>query len=359
MNPLQVVFDYQVFCLQQYGGISRYYTNLCRYLAEQDGVDARVLAWLHINRYLEHSPCRPAWSKLVSSPKFPLRVLKWANTAAFDRYVGHVCPSIVHRTYHYRNNRLQPRTKVVTTVFDMIHERFPSDFVPSDWTVAAKARDVANADLVICISECTSRDLQEIHGVAKDKIRVVYLGVSPVLSDSCAELGPLPPFILYVGRRDGYKNFSSLLKAYGMITSVHKDFAIVCFGGGPLTEVESRLIKALQIPSERIRQVSGDDTLLAAYYNKASLLVLPSLYEGFGLPILEAMAHGCPVACSNRGSLPEVAGGAAVYFDPHEFEDISEKIQKVLYGVDITTALIESGRLRAANFSWNAALRKL
>ncbi len=347
-----MVFDYQVFCLQQYGGISRYYTTLCRNLEEQQGVDARVLAWLHINRYLEHSPCRPAWSKRVPSPQFPLRVLKWLNDTTLNRYVTHYSPSIVHRTYHYRTNRFKPGTKIVTTVYDMIHEQFPGDFVPTDPTAAAKVRDVATADLVLCISERTSRDLQEIHHVAEDKIRVVHLGVSSVLSDNRYELGPLPPFILYVGVRGGYKNFESLLRAYAISELLRRDFVIVCFGGGDWTASEGRLLEELEIPPERIRRLSGDDNILTACYHQARLLVVPSLYEGFGLPVLEAMAQGCPVACSDRGSLPEVAGEAAVYFDPQDAEDISATLNQLLYDDDKLSILAAAGRVRATRFTW-------
>ncbi len=123
------------------------------------------------------------------------------------------------------------------------------------------------------------------------------------------------PYLLYVGSRSGHKNFKGLLDAYSASPWLRKNFFLLCFGGGPFSAAEQAALAA-SASLERVRYLGGSDAVLAACYAHAALFVCPSFYEGFGIPLLEAMSLDCPVACSNSSSLPEVAGDAARLFDP-------------------------------------------
>ncbi len=240
----------------------------------------------------------------------------------------------------------------VVTVYDMIHERFPDSFSPRDRGKQIKAHAVQRADHVICISENTRRDLIETLGIPEEKTSVCYLGCS--LSTRIAQNATQKrsPYILYVGHRGGYKNFETLLRAYGHSTLLKSEFRLVCFGGGAFTSREKAMIEELGILPTSIKQVSGNDDVLAGLYNTASVFVYPSLYEGFGIPPLEAMSFDCPVVCSNAGSLPEVVGNAAEMCDPRNEENIRQAIVKVVTSSDLSRDLVSRGRLRVKIFSW-------
>jgi glycosyltransferase involved in cell wall biosynthesis len=186
---------------------------------------------------------------------------------------------------------------------------------------------------------------------------VVHLGHSLSVDEGAAALPPasLPggpqPFILYVGDRQAYKNFAGFIQAYARSPRLRRQFRVVAFGGRPLTHAEQRLLTDLAI-AQRVLQVSGSDELLAAHYRAAQLFVCPSRYEGFGLPPLEAMAHGCPVACSHGGSLAEVVGEAGELFDPENLDSIVAALERVAYDDGRRADLIARGHAQAAQFSW-------
>src|SRR5262245_32662867 len=150
-------------------------------------------------------------------PRFPRtgRLLRFVNNALSGRAIARFDPHILHQTYYEKVASRPPGCSVVLTVFDMIHERFPSCFAPSDPTRELKSAAVARADHVICISESTRRDLIELLNVANERVSVVYLGPSKSVTPSVAPgYETRRPFLLHVGLRGGYKNFDTLLKAY-------------------------------------------------------------------------------------------------------------------------------------------------
>jgi glycosyltransferase involved in cell wall biosynthesis len=132
----------------------------------------------------------------------------------------------------------------------------------------------------------------------------------------------------------------------------------VCFGGGKFKSSELELMKSLNIPRSKIRYLSGADDVLAGLYASAAALICPSFYEGFGIPPLEAMSFGCPVACSNPSSLPEVVGDAAEFFDPAAEDQISSAIERIVYTPEITDLMINRGHERIKKFSWDKCSRE-
>jgi glycosyltransferase involved in cell wall biosynthesis len=248
--------------------------------------------------------------------------------------------------------------KLVVTVFDMIHEIYPSYFQDSADVTRKKRAAVRLADEVLCISRSTANDLVDKFGVPPEKIRVTYLGASSTFSeaDIPAEMQSTistRPYILYVGTRDGHKNFSRAITAYAQSARLLRDFDFVAFGGHALGVNDFELFRSLGIPSNRVRRQAGSDFELAKAYRQARALIYPSEYEGFGIPLLEAMCSDCPVVCSNASSIPEVVGEAGEYFDPLRVDGIQSALERVCYSESRRAELIVLGRRQQALFSWD------
>lgn len=353
-----VAYDHQIFTLQEYGGISRYYCELALRINRMEGWNAQVLAPLHCNRYLNEWPV-PAQSVYVSRRFVRAgRAFQAVNRLLEPLQLAALAADLVHRTYYGPDGRAG-RRPLILTVFDMIHELFPAQFDPKHLEFRHKRNSVKQADHVLCISESTASDLMRLFDVPRDKISVVHLGFSPAFgafaadNPDGAETIHGRPYILYVGQRAGYKNFAAVLRAYAASPSLRDAFDLRAFGGPPLSADEQLLIGELGLPLDSVRRVRGDDRTLAQAYRQARAFVYPSLYEGFGMPPLEAMSCGCPVACTNTSSLPEVVGDAAALFDPKDVEALRAALETVCFDHDERARLLAAGAQRVQRFSWD------
>ena len=189
-------------------------------------------------------------------------------------------------------------------------------------------------------------------GVPEEKTSVVYLASSINEEHASDSVQFDRPYLLYVGSRSGYKNFSTLLRAYAGAALLRDNFLLVCFGGGAFSAKELESQQKLGLSSEHVRYASGGDDILAGLYSKADVFVCPSIYEGFGIPPLEAMSMGCPVACSDSSSLPEVVGDAAKTFDPTNVEEIGAVLESIVASKEKQARMAELGRSRASFFTW-------
>jgi glycosyltransferase involved in cell wall biosynthesis len=266
-------------------------------------------------------------------------------------------PDILHETY-FSYDGFQPHSsKRVLTVYDFIHERYPEMFGPNNhMTTGPKKAAALRADHVICISHSTRRDLIEYCGVQEDKISVVYLGVDDVFKQENSSLGTAAkhprPYLLFVGKRDGYKNFEKVVRAFSLSSRLKNDFDIVSFGGGALTQDELKIALDCRLRADQLVHYGGGDPVLAQLYSQAAAFIYPSLYEGFGIPPLEAMAAGCPVISSNTSSMPEVVGQAGEYFNPEDEDSMLSAIENVLYSNTHSADLIACGFEQGRKFSW-------
>ena len=354
---MRIAFDSQIFTLQEYGGISRSICSLAIHLAAIEGVDVKIFAPFHRNAHLEKLP-RGVMSgvRVPNIPKtgraFDLSGL-WLARGAIARFA----PQIFHETYYTANPTAPKGARTVATVYDMIHERFPADSPPHDRTSAWKRMTAQRVDHLICISQSTRRDLVELFGVPERKVSAVYLGFDR-LTPAAPDATTRPPYLLYVGARGGYKNFAGFLRAYAGSPWLCDNFGVVCFGGGAFSREEKKLFGDVGLSGNPPTQLKGDDSRLASLYRDASLLVYPSQYEGFGIPPLEAMSLGCPVACSRTSSIPEVVGNAGEYFDPGDHESIRSSIERVLQSPERRSVLITLGHSRCELFSWERCARE-
>ncbi len=357
---MKIVFDYQTFALQQYGGISRYYVSLAKELIKKE-VDLKIFSPIYVNKYLEELDKNniSGYGPIKIPPK-ATKVLLKINSLLYNKKLISNKPDVVHQTYFYDNNFTAP---TVLTIYDMIHEIFfyeKKNIHSKSSIIEQKKRAILKADRIICISESTKNDLLNYVPVSEDKIEVIYLGVEK-FSEQIFEYDNFrfeKPFILFVGKRDGYKNFKLLLESYSASSKLSKDFNLIAFGGGEFSGAEKKLISDLKMGYNQVINIQGDDVILSYLYTHAKAFVYPSLYEGFGLPPLEAMTKGCPVIVSNSSSIPEVVGNAGVYFDPKSLDSIMEAIESVIYSDSKISQLVRLGNDRIKEFSWERCASK-
>ena len=219
---------------------------------------------------------------------------------------------------------------------------------------------IKRASFIIAVSENTKRDMVRLWGIPEERIEVIYNGIDRDVFKPCGK--DSSPYILYVGSERPRKNLPRLLEAFREVKRFYPELKLVKVGregrSPRFREMTVRKIRELGLEGDVIFTGDVDDGRLAKLYSEALLLVYPSLYEGFGLPPLEAMACGCPVCASNSSSIPEVVGDAGILFDPYSVEDMTRAILKVLSDNSLRRSLIERGFERASLFTWERTAEK-
>ncbi len=354
---ISVLYDYQIFSAQQYGGISRYFCELFNYINNYDDCCAHIYSPIFVNEYLNKPDVGVTGFRLPNWP-YTFRLRQALNNTADILHEKIYDYSIVHETFYFKQRAHSKRARVVTTIHDMIHELYRNDLPNAHKFIEEKRRAVDRSDAVICVSENTRSDLLRFIDVDPEKVFVVHHGFSQLHKPIVTPDYLRRPYILYVGSREIYKNFEGLLHAFSSDDKLFKNLQLICFGGGTFTCFEKSLIDACGLSDQNILQISGDDSLLASAYRNAAAFVLPSFYEGFGIPSLEAMSLDCPVICSNSGSIPEVVGNAAQIFDPFDIDAISDSIERVVFSKDRRLELVTAGHDRLNEFSWDKCASK-
>lgn len=264
--------------------------------------------------------------------------------------------------FHSSLYRVSLQTEVVniTTVHDFTYEYFRKGLAKTVHSLQ-KGFAIRKSDGVICVSENTKKDLLKfLPDFDADKIKVVYNGVSDVFSPIEGQKDYLvdkfeclrgKAYIIFVGDRSPYKNFELVVKALDQ----QPDLFLVIVGGKPFNPEEIVLLERLKARYFHFMGINSDQ--LNVLYNNAFCLLYPSSYEGFGIPVVEAMKAGCPVITSRNSSLPEVAGDAGIFLDSLSPEDISKKIL-LLSNFSFRSELIQRGLIQAAKFNWDKCFQE-
>lgn len=270
--------------------------------------------------------------------------------------LDHLVP-VRPQLFHGLNQRL-PKLRMKRAV-STFHDLF---VMTSEYSTPAfrerftiQARDAATrSDLVICVSSFTAMQAEELLGVPRSRLRVVHHGVRPPDPAAIPPPSAREPLILFVGAIQKRKNVAGLVRAFARVPAPWK-LTLVGSRGYGWEEVE---IAVAESPARDRICVSGycDDESLRSLYARASIFAFPSLDEGFGIPILEAMAWGVPVISSSRSSMPEVAGDAAVLIDPLQPSQLEDALISLVEQPSQRETLASLGRVRARNFTWERAV---
>ena len=323
-----------------------------------------------LNKFLIYLKNEPLPSLPNSSNNLNYRVLKpgkfWTQwRLPIDLYIHKPRPDVFFTPTHYA-----PRFSSVPTVIaimDLAYLYFPEMFKKTDlyklknWTSYA----VNNAKSIIAISLSTKNDIIKEYHIPEERIIVVYPGIKPTVyqeSQSCtmdilqSKYKISKNFILFVGTLQPRKNIARLIEAFAKIQPQEKmphDLQLVIVGKKGWL-YEDIIKKPIELGiEEKVKFLDFvTDEELNIFYKEAICFVLPSLYEGFGLPVLEAMQHGCPVITSNTSSLPEAGGGAVLYINPEDIDDIAEKMNTLIKDKQLRQQLIEKGKKQILKFSW-------
>ncbi len=358
---MRVLYDHEIFTFQSYGGISRYFAEL---IAAQH--DYQLALKVSDNQYL-HELGIAQKLHLESSkrpPSFPGLIRKYGrNESYFRRLLRKADFDLVHLTFYPMLDHTFPKPFVIT-IHDMIPELYPQYFtgglygklISSRWI--RKKRELAQkAGLIIAVSKNTKKDIVRLYGIAPDKIKVIHHANSLIQPPTECSLNLPGKYLLYVGTRNHYKNFKRFAEAAALLMKKDSELFAVCIGGAPFSPEETSYLDALGITS-RFRQYTAGSNDLWHIYNGAGALVFPSLYEGFGLPVLEAFHAGTPAILSNTSSLPEVGGEAGVYFDPLDSGDMAQTIASVIYDPEKRKEMIKAGKQRNQLFSWEKTTKE-
>jgi glycosyltransferase involved in cell wall biosynthesis len=360
---VKILFDTQIFDWQINGGISRYFVEVLQRLQAQPETEVLFRVSHSYNTYIQSTP----W--LVNKPmlkgvnfKGKLRLLKKMNEKINRRYSNKMLrqntADIFHPTYYdpYFLPLLGKRPFVLT-VYDLTHEKFFADNPSTRQTLAWKKQLIEAADHIVAISENTRKDVIEYYKVSPQKVTTVYLSGGfddPGQLKKTADAPSISsPYILFVGSRTGYKNFQAFVREAAPVL-VKENISLVIAGGGNLNADESALLNKLGLANRFIALSHVSDTVLQQLYRDAMVFIFPSLYEGFGIPVLEAMQCNCPALLSNNSSLPEVGGNAATYFDPFTEGDMQLKLDTLVKDSEARTRMVKEGREQLKKFNWDA-----
>ncbi|MCL2295425.1 MAG: glycosyltransferase family 4 protein [Spirochaetes bacterium] len=360
---MKILYDHQVFEIQNIGGISRYFSELLK-----RNLDAKLSLRYTDNVYLREE-CFKQYNLLPRAEYKKKKFLTKFNFKGKGRLINcynylfnkksnkdlsnaHVRRrndyTVFHPTYYdpYFLKHLKGKPFVLT-VYDMIHECLQNFFHSDKHTIPHKAKLILAADQIITISDHTKNDLIKFFPEVQEKINVVYLASS---FPEIEYISKKENYILFTGARWGYKNFDTFSRAVAPLLKKY-DMHLICTGA-LFSDDEMELLNSLGIADRTISKYAALDNELIKLYSKASAFVFPSLYEGFGIPVLEAFATNCPAVLSNTSSLPEVGGDAALYFNPYSIDDMRTQIERVICSPTLQNELIIKGKKRIKIFSW-------
>ena len=363
MKVLKVLYDSHIFCTQNYGGISKYYLEIFNnasfdysvpyekhFLLNKTFLDIHGLNESCLNRI-------PKMHGLL----YKLGIIAELNQYKISREVKRSNPTIYHATS--KMYQVPESVKKVVTIHDFIFEECSDMYQTKalkrivDIMTQEKEKQLFNSDKIIAISQNTKQDILKYYpSISADKIDVIYHGGIDNLE--CESMNLPENFILFVGTRSTYKNFKILVEAFEEICKKNNDITLVCVGGGMFNEKEIDELKQRNIYKRVYQYLHVNNKKLNFIYQKAKMFVFPSLYEGFGIPILESFASKCPTIVSNASCFPEIAQDAALYFDPFDKDSLVDKITIVLHDIDVRNKYINLGEKRSQDFSWKKTMTK-
>jgi len=347
-------------------GLGRYVQKLVNNL-EKASPDNQYIIFLRKENWNEYQPSNPNFKKVLAD--YPW--YGWSEQFLLPFKIRQQEVDCMH--FPHFNVPIFYSQPFIITIHDLILKKFPTRRASTLGPIRYWLKNLAynlviklalkRAKKIIAVSEYTKEDILKYFDVESDKIKVIYEGSSYEGSSEPLEVGPQQrsdlhadtnPYLLYVGNAYPHKNLERLISAFKKISQEEKKLKLILVG--ELDYFYKRLQKIS--PANVIFTDFVSDQRLFNLYQNASLYIFPSLYEGFGLPPLEAMAHNLPVVSSNSSCLPEILGQAAIYFDPENTDDMINKIKKVLQDKELQKKLISRGQKTIKKYSWQKMAQK-
>tara|TARA_A100001388_G_C28756008_1_gene494986 strand:- start:753 stop:1820 length:1068 start_codon:yes stop_codon:yes gene_type:complete len=346
---MKIIYDNQIFFNQNFGGPSRYFVELVKEL-NKTNFNSLIVSPFHQNIYLK--TVSSEYKKVITTRFKKNFLINKLNDILSNRLFKSTKHDLYHLTYF--DKCYQSDKPKIITVYDLIHEKFNKDFDLNDFPKKKIFKDINH---FLCISENTKKDLIEYYNIQEEKISVTHLA-SFIDQNQNVTFKMEHPFFLFVGSRKRYKNFKLLIKSFSKLPEIMKNFEIICFGGGEFLKEEIDHIREMNVDPNKVRNIQGSDEILVSLYKQSVALIYTSNYEGFGLPILEAMSCGCPVISSDSSCLPEVYGDAALSFENNSVENLSHCINKISTDISLRKLIIKKGFQRSKKFSWKKCADK-
>ncbi len=336
-------------------GIGRYSQNLITNLLKIDPNNQYVL-------FMRPQDEREFRDKNIKPKNFKVRVVNIPHYSLAEQLK---LPQIISREkldlmlFLHMNVPLSYKDKFIVTIHDLTLIYYSeaakkTNFLKQKIFYYIKKKACQNSQKIVAVSENTKRDIIKEFATADSKVKVIYEAADTlVFSPPSAAIDGLKkkykinmPVILYVGQYRAHKNIPNLIKAFKLLKKEIPSQLVLVGKDAVSLEIEGEISKNI------VRPGFVTDEELNAWYHMADVFCFPSLYEGFGLPGLEAMIAGTPVVSSDRASLPEIYEDAAIYFDPENVEDMAKKIKMVLQDKKLQAKMVEEGKIQAAKFSW-------
>lgn len=345
------------FFHQRYGGVTRYSLSLTEKMIENN-INFKIYAPIYKNIYLKNISKKYVFGYYFS--KYPnLTFLRYINNSILNFFLKKNKVKLVHFMYDPENIPNLKYKKKIITIHDTIHEKFSENY--KDNFFSKRKMLLEKMDKIICVSENTKNDLIEFYNLDQEKIKVIYNGSDHLINletfNNINNKFFKKPYILFVGSRSKYKNFKLFVESYKKSKRILDNFNIICFGGGNFSKNEINFFKDLKI-TNNISSVSGDDKKLKFFYQNASMFIYPSLYEGFGIPILEAMHEGCPTLASDIPVFKEILGQNGNYFNPRSHDDLIFNMEEILFNDQNNKNLVSNGKIISKKYSWSKCYNK-
>lgn len=344
---MNVLYDSHIFSEQTFGGISRYFVELINNLPAEISPHLSLIA--SENAYLKFLNSKPHTFPLRHFPEH--RKLYYFINGIADRLnLRKGGYDIFHPTGFNPYFIGKTKSPVVVTVHDMIYHHGLNPRKHTAEIIENMRATTLAADRIIAISEATKRSILEFYDVDESKIDVIYHGFNPDIHIAKKPAYCPRRYILYVGHRGGYKNFETLLNAFSIIAERDRSLQLMCTGRS-FSKSEKARIAQLGLLSRCVCRFIPEEDMGAVYAN-AECFVFPSRMEGFGMPILESFAAGCPAILSDSSCFPEIAGEAGIYFNPDDADALALEIEKAISDINFRNEKIDAGKERLKLFSW-------
>lgn len=368
---MRIGIDLMSFRPGAMGGIEVYMRSLVSKLQEIDSGNEYMLLLNSSNKDSIEVKSGDFTKEVVPSARhsYLLRNIPLLNNAPLlKRHLANLELDVIHRPFTVSYPRIEGVREVVT-IADLQFEEFPENFTRLQLYSRKRLyrKSASEADAVLTISEFAKQSIVKNYGVKPGKITVTYLAAGKeygkkasrqAVENALAKLGVKPGYVYYPAAAWKHKNHERLFQAMKILARKGRKLELVLSGlGGGMHALE---LKAREMGlAGKVKALPKlDSSYLPLLYQGAKLMAFPSFYEGFGLPLVEAMASGCPVACAKLGSIPEVCGNAAAYFNAYSPESIASRIARIDSDDGFRKALIAAGRKQSAKFSWEKCARE-